>query len=67
MADASKKIAAEPKRIDANQEHECRYWSKKLGVSADQLKVAVAEVGPVVNEAIEYFARRQRKAEDARE
>jgi hypothetical protein len=33
----------------------------------DQLKLAVAEVGPVVDEVVEYFARRQRKAEDARE
>jgi hypothetical protein len=32
-------------RIDVGQEHELRDWSKKFGVSPDELKRAVAAVG----------------------
>jgi predicted RNase H-like HicB family nuclease len=31
-------------RIHANEEYEVRYWSKKLGVSQDQLKAAVEKI-----------------------
>lgn len=33
------------KRINVNQDHELRDWSKKFGVSPDQLKKAVEKVG----------------------
>ena len=33
------------RRINVNQEHEVRYWTEALGVSADELKKAVAAVG----------------------
>ena len=32
-------------RININQEHEVRYWTKALGVSEDELRRAVGEVG----------------------
>ena len=32
-------------RIDINEDYELRDWSKKLGVSAEQLKSAVKAVG----------------------
>jgi hypothetical protein len=32
-------------RINVNQEHEIRYWTKALGVSEDELRRAVGEVG----------------------
>src|SRR4051812_1930032 len=32
-------------RIDVSEEHECRYWTEKLGVSYQVLKRVVAEVG----------------------
>ena len=32
-------------RINVNQDYEVRDWSKKLGVSPDELKKAVANVG----------------------
>ena len=32
-------------RIDVHQSHELRDWSKKFGVSPDQLKEAVQAVG----------------------
>ncbi|HYE32157.1 MAG TPA: DUF3606 domain-containing protein [Methylomirabilota bacterium] len=35
-------------RINVNQEHELRDWSKKLGVTADELRDAVKKAGPLV-------------------
>ena len=43
-------------RINVNQEHEVRYWTEKLGCSADELRKIVAEVGPMA-EAVEQRAR----------
>jgi hypothetical protein len=37
---------ADRSRINVNEDYELRYWTKKLGVSTDQLKQAVKEVGP---------------------
>jgi hypothetical protein len=41
------------KRIDVNQDHELRDWSRKFGVSPDELKAAVRAVG---NEAAKVEA-----------
>ena len=35
-------------RINVDQDHELSYWSKRLGVSRDRLREAVAKAGPVV-------------------
>jgi hypothetical protein len=35
-------------RINVNQQHELRYWSEKFGVTPDELKLAVQDVGPTV-------------------
>ncbi len=32
-------------RINIHEDYEVRYWTKKLGVSADKLKEAVQKVG----------------------
>ena len=32
-------------RINVNEDHELRYWTKELGVSEQQLKEAVKAVG----------------------
>ena len=37
-------------RIDVNQDHELRYWTKELGVDEETLKAAVSKVGPMVND-----------------
>jgi hypothetical protein len=47
MADDPSKTAADRKRIDVSQDHECRYWSEKWNVSPDALKRAAAKVGPM--------------------
>lgn len=33
-------------RINVNEDYELRYWATTLGVSADELRAAVAAVGP---------------------
>ncbi|MBH1366975.1 DUF3606 domain-containing protein [Stenotrophomonas maltophilia] len=33
-------------RINVNEDYELRYWTTTLGVSADELRAAVAAVGP---------------------
>jgi len=43
-------------RINVNQEHEVRYWTEKLGISADELRKAVGEVGPMAD-AVEQRVR----------
>jgi hypothetical protein len=49
MADnLSDRGARDRARIDVHQAHELRYWSKKFGVSEDELRQAVEQVGPMV-------------------
>ncbi len=33
-------------RINVNEDYELQYWTKALGVSADELREAVKSVGP---------------------
>ncbi len=42
-------------RIDVSEPWELRYWSSKLGIDEDQLKEAVAKVGPVVGDIRRYL------------
>ena len=49
MADDLKQTGSrDDQRIDVNQDHELTYWSKKFGVTRDQLREAVAKAGPTV-------------------
>ena len=50
MTDNKSKTAADRKRMDVNEDYECRYWSQKFGVSADELKRTVARVGPLADD-----------------
>jgi hypothetical protein len=44
-------------RVNVNEDYEVQYWTKKFGVSADQLREAVGKVG-VGSEAVgAYLAR----------
>ena len=46
MADDKSKPGAQDRtRINVNEDYELRDWSKKFGVTADQLKAAVKAVG----------------------
>jgi hypothetical protein len=50
MSDDKSKTAADRKRIDVSEDYECRYWSERFGVSADELRQAVERVGPMVDD-----------------
>jgi hypothetical protein len=42
--------------INIGQDYEVRYWCEKLGVSEEQLKSAVAKVGPLVKHVREHLS-----------
>ncbi|MCW1912977.1 DUF3606 domain-containing protein [Luteolibacter sp. GHJ8] len=48
--DKSKTGGPDRERINTNEDYEVRNWSKKLGVTPDQLKDAVKKVGPMVDD-----------------
>ena len=43
-------------RVNMDQEYDARYWSNKFGVSQDDLRAAVAKVGPMVSDLERHFA-----------
>lgn len=51
MAELNRYDSQGPKdrqRVDVGREWECDWWSEAWGVSVEQLKAAVREVGPLV-------------------
>ncbi|MFF7060805.1 DUF3606 domain-containing protein [Achromobacter sp. AGC78] len=42
-------------RINVNEDHELRYWTKELGVSEERLKEAVKAVGVSVGSVREHL------------
>ncbi len=51
MPDDPKKTGGQDrKRINVNQDYELRDWSKKFGVTPEQLKAAVAKVGTMADD-----------------
>jgi len=51
MADDKTKTGkADRDRINTSEDYEVRDWSKKFGVSKDQLKKAVKKVGPMAKD-----------------
>jgi Protein of unknown function (DUF3606) len=47
MVDDPSKRGADRLRINVSQEHECRYWAERFGVSPGELKAAVSRAGPM--------------------
>ena len=45
MADDKKKTAADGRRIDVHETYEIGYWSRKFGVTREELSEAVQKVG----------------------
>lgn len=48
--DKSNRGPADAHRINVNEDHELRYWTKALGVSAERLRAAVEEVGVMADD-----------------
>jgi len=60
MADDKSKPGGQDRtRINTSEDYEVRDWSKRLGVSPEQLKDAVKAVGPVAKD-VEAHLKRQR-------
>ena len=49
-------------RVNMDQEYEARYWANKWGVSQEELRAAVASVGPMVSDLERHFASSRKSA-----
>jgi len=47
--DKMKRGPQDGQRINMNEDYEVRYWTKKLGVSEEELQRAVDAVGPMAD------------------
>lgn len=47
--------SADRERINVNEDYELRDWSKKFGVTHDELRAAVKAVGPMVKDVEVYL------------
>jgi hypothetical protein len=56
--DKSKKRPQDSSRVNVHEEYEVEYWSKKFGVTPDQLRAAVSRVG-VSAEKVEQELKRR--------
>ena len=45
-------------RVNVDQDYEAKYWAEKWGISQEELRSAVAEVGPMVSDLERHFASR---------
>ena len=59
--DRSKRTSQDSDRVSTTEEHEIRYWSKRLGASAEQIQEAVREVGNSADDVKKYLAKPHRK------
>jgi hypothetical protein len=55
--DKSKRDHANQRSIDIEDEQAVRYWSEKLGVTPDRLRVVVGKVGPLAGKVREELSR----------
>jgi hypothetical protein len=59
MADDLKQTGkSDDARINMEQDHEVGYWSEKFGVSRDELRSAVAKVGPMAKDVRQHLQHR---------
>jgi len=56
MSDDKNKAGQQDRdRINVHEEYELRDWSKKFGVSHEELKAAVGKVGPMAGDVRKYL------------
>ena len=48
--DKTKRGPADAQRVNVNEKWEVEYWTKKFGVSEDELKAAVKKAGPMARD-----------------
>ena len=44
-------------RINVNQPHELQYWSRKLGVTEQELRSAVEKAGPMADDVQRHLGK----------
>ena len=67
MADDQKSIGnPDRQRINVNQDYEVRDWAKKFGVTAEELKTAVAKVGNQAADVESHFKNRKQQSTSTR-
>jgi hypothetical protein len=47
-------------RVNIHQHHELRYWSDRFGVSAERVREAVEQVGPMAEDVADFLAAKTR-------
>lgn len=58
MSDDKKKSGSPDRdRINVNEVYELQYWTKALGVSAEELRAAVEAVGPTAAAVREHLGK----------
>lgn len=55
MDDKSKKGKGDDSRININESYELQYWSEKLNISRNDLRDAIAAVGPNADDVTQYL------------
>lgn len=55
MDDPTKRNAPDSKRINLNEDHEVRYWTRVLGISEQELRAAVGAVGDTAQKVREHL------------
>ncbi|MDB5593649.1 MAG: hypothetical protein JWM36_610 [Hyphomicrobiales bacterium] len=61
MTDKAHNQPADPARVNVNETHEVRYWTKALACSQTELRTAVGEVGTSTPQVKEYLAKHRKK------
>jgi hypothetical protein len=57
--DLTKRSGSDRARININQDYECRDWAKNLGVTEEELRNAVHNVGDRADKVREYLKHRK--------
>ena len=58
MADDKTKAGSQDRdRVNVNERYELEYWTIKWGVSHEQLKEAVAKVGPMTKDVARHLGK----------
>lgn len=57
--DLSRTGAPDSQRVNLSERWERSYWAKRFGVSDEELREAVAMVGPLAEDVRKYFTTRQ--------
>lgn len=58
--DMSYRGPADALRINVNEDHELRYWTKALNVSEAELRAAVADAGVMANDVRAHLGKPER-------